>query len=154
MSESGVSDIERLWNWIYRSTQNRLQIKSFKFRVVLCRIRLFPTLISKLKWLGSVLPFTVMSIFNIFRANLTLNPTCTVNPICSANPTCTVNLDPNLRRQFVSFYIEVARKTCTYLRFWSFNFYFSFRNSTRLYNSMLLTVTHIHLFRLHCSLSN
>ena len=29
---------------------------SFKFRVVLCRIRLFPTLSSKIKWLGSELP--------------------------------------------------------------------------------------------------
>ena len=29
---------------------------SFKFRVVLYRIRLFPTLISKIKWLGSKLP--------------------------------------------------------------------------------------------------
>ena len=28
----------------------------FKFRVVLCRIRFFPTLISKIKWLGSGLP--------------------------------------------------------------------------------------------------
>ena len=28
----------------------------FKFRVVLCRIRLFPTLISKIKWLWSELP--------------------------------------------------------------------------------------------------
>ena len=28
----------------------------FKFRVVLCRIRVFPTLISKIKWLGSGLP--------------------------------------------------------------------------------------------------
>ena len=28
----------------------------FKFRVVLCRIRLFPTLISKMKWLWSGLP--------------------------------------------------------------------------------------------------
>ena len=59
MSESGVSDIERLWNWIYRSTQNRLQIKSFEFRVVLCRIRLFPTLIWKIKWLGSGVPLNL-----------------------------------------------------------------------------------------------
>ena len=29
---------------------------SLKFRVVLCQIRLFPTLISKIKWLGSELP--------------------------------------------------------------------------------------------------
>jgi len=31
----------------------------FKFRVVLCRIHLFPTLISKIKWLGSEPPLTV-----------------------------------------------------------------------------------------------
>ena len=29
---------------------------SFKFRLVLCRIRLFPTLISRIKWLGYALP--------------------------------------------------------------------------------------------------
>ena len=57
MSESVGSDIERLWNWISRLTQNRLKIMSFKFRVVLCRIRLFPTLISKIKWYGSELPW-------------------------------------------------------------------------------------------------
>ena len=34
-------------------SQNRF---SFKFRVVLCRIRLFSTLILKIKWLGSGLP--------------------------------------------------------------------------------------------------
>ena len=53
MSETGGSDIKRLWNWIPRSTQNRLKIRSFKFTVVLYRIRLFPTLISKIKWLWS-----------------------------------------------------------------------------------------------------
>ena len=31
---------------------------SFKFRFVLCWIRLFPTLISKIKWLGYRLPIT------------------------------------------------------------------------------------------------
>ena len=36
-----------------KSTQNRLKMTSFKFRVGLCRIRLFPTLISKIKWLES-----------------------------------------------------------------------------------------------------
>ena len=36
---------------------DRLKIDwTFKFRVVLCRFRLFPTLISKRKWLGSELP--------------------------------------------------------------------------------------------------
>ena len=33
-------------------------MKTFNSRVVLCRIRLFPTLISKIKWLGSGLPLT------------------------------------------------------------------------------------------------
>ena len=35
--------------WISRSTPNRLKMTSFKFRVVLCRIRSLPTLISKIK---------------------------------------------------------------------------------------------------------
>jgi len=39
--------------WISRSTKIGWR---FKFRVVICRIRLFPTLISKIKWLGSGLP--------------------------------------------------------------------------------------------------
>ena len=56
MSERCGSDIERLWNLISRSTQNRLKMASFVFRVVLCRIRLFPTLISKIKWLWPELP--------------------------------------------------------------------------------------------------
>ena len=33
-------------------TRNRLKMASFTFRVVLCRIRLFPKLISKMKWLN------------------------------------------------------------------------------------------------------
>ena len=41
------------------STQNRLKMTSFTFRVVRCRIRLFPTLISRIKWLGSGLPLTM-----------------------------------------------------------------------------------------------
>ena len=59
MSESVVSDIERLWNGISRSTQNRLKMTSIKLRVVLFRIRLFPTLISKIKWLRSELPLSL-----------------------------------------------------------------------------------------------
>ena len=35
---------------------SRLRNSSFNFRVVLCRIRPFPTLISKIKWHGSELP--------------------------------------------------------------------------------------------------
>ena len=38
--------------WIFISTSNRFQISQFKFRVVLYRIRLFPTWISNIKWLG------------------------------------------------------------------------------------------------------
>ena len=59
MSERVGSDIKRLWNWISRLTQNRLKMTSFQFRVVLCRIRLLPTLISKIKWLGSGLPLKI-----------------------------------------------------------------------------------------------
>ena len=56
MSERVGYDIERLWNSIPWSTQNQLKMMLFKFSVVLCRIRLFPTLISKIKWLGFELP--------------------------------------------------------------------------------------------------
>jgi len=60
MSERSGSDLQRLWNWISWSPQNRLKMVSFrfirKFRVVLCRIRLFPTMISRVKWIGSELP--------------------------------------------------------------------------------------------------
>ena len=48
---------------------DRLKIDCrFKFRVVLCRIRLFPTLISKIKWLRSGLPLNIIS--KIFRQKL------------------------------------------------------------------------------------
>ena len=56
LSEWVGSDMERLWilndlifNWFWKITW-------FKFEVVLCRNRLFPTLISKIKWLVSELP--------------------------------------------------------------------------------------------------
>ena len=57
MSERVGSDIERLWIWIifYRFWVD-LKILSFYFPVVVCRIRLCPTLISKIKWLGSGVP--------------------------------------------------------------------------------------------------
>jgi len=58
MSERGGSDIKRLWNWVSRSSQNELKMTPFKFRVVQCRIRLYPTLTSK-KWLGSGLPLKI-----------------------------------------------------------------------------------------------
>ena len=44
------------WQLISLSTQNWLNMTSLKFRVVLCRIRPFPKLISKIKWPGSELP--------------------------------------------------------------------------------------------------
>ena len=59
MLERAGSDIERLWvlnDTIHisiddrLSSQNRLNMSSLKFRDVLCRIRLFPTLIPKMKW--------------------------------------------------------------------------------------------------------
>ena len=55
MSEGDGSEMERLLHWISRSTQNRLKMASFKFRLVLCRIRLFPILILKIRWLGTEL---------------------------------------------------------------------------------------------------
>ena len=39
-----------------QSIFSRSRNSSFNFRVVLCRFRLFPTLISKIIWLGSGLP--------------------------------------------------------------------------------------------------
>ena len=43
----------------------------FKFRVVICRIRLFPTLISKIKWLLSELPLRIiLSNFSSFPTAL------------------------------------------------------------------------------------
>ena len=71
MSERGGSDIERLWNWISRSIQNQFKMATCKFSVVPCRIRFFPTLISKIKWLGSGLPLTV--------ANITISATSPIS---------------------------------------------------------------------------
>ena len=58
MSERGGSDIERLWSLNLQSILSRSINSSFYFEVVVCRIRLFPTLISKIKWPGSGLPLT------------------------------------------------------------------------------------------------
>ena len=55
MSKRVGSDIQRHWNWISRSTPNRLKMTLCEFRVVLCRIRPFPTFISIIKWLWSEL---------------------------------------------------------------------------------------------------
>ena len=61
LSERVGSDKKRLWNWISRSTRNRLMMTLLKFIVVKCRIRLFPTLISEMKWLGSELPLKILN---------------------------------------------------------------------------------------------
>ena len=69
VSERVGSDIQRLWNWMmnfYISTKNRLKMVSFKFIVVLCRIRPFPTLISKIKWLWSELPLIWANIWRLW----------------------------------------------------------------------------------------
>ena len=66
MSEKVRSVIERLWNWsISRSTQNRLKMMSYKFRLVTCWIHLCPTFISKIKWLGSGVPLLKWSFLNL-----------------------------------------------------------------------------------------
>ena len=41
--------------------QLKINKKSFNLRVVLCRIRLFPTLISKIIWLWSELPLNLIN---------------------------------------------------------------------------------------------
>ena len=46
-------------NLNFKSVFSRSRNSSFNFRVVVCRIRLFPTLISKIKWLRSGLPLSV-----------------------------------------------------------------------------------------------
>ena len=53
--------------WISRSTQNRSKIMSFKFRVVLCRIRLSPTLFfkNKITWV-----WTTLKLFKKFSKTL------------------------------------------------------------------------------------
>ena len=50
------SDIERLRIWIVPSSIDFESIYKLNFKVVLCRIRLFPKLISKIKWLRSAKP--------------------------------------------------------------------------------------------------
>ena len=75
MSERVGSDIERLWNWIRTSTQNQLKIKSFKFRVVPCRIRFFPTLI----FYKMALVWTTLNVFRLERIALFLNANCEAN---------------------------------------------------------------------------
>ena len=49
------------WIWVknFKVDPNRLKMTPLKFRVVICRIRGFPTLISKIKWFGSGLPLIV-----------------------------------------------------------------------------------------------
>ena len=46
---------------------DRLKIDwTFKFRVVICRIRPFPTLISKMKWSGSELPLILIFSWKVY----------------------------------------------------------------------------------------
>ena len=64
MSERGGSDIERLWIWMISYLQSILSRRSsFNFRTVVCQIRPFTTLISKIKWIGSGLPLNEFNIF-------------------------------------------------------------------------------------------
>ena len=65
MSERGGSDIERLGMTSSSIDFESIQNSSFNLRVVACRIRLFPTLISKIKWPG-------LSLNNFFREFLPL----------------------------------------------------------------------------------
>ena len=69
MSKRGGSDIQRLRNWISRSTQNQLKMAGSLVRVVQCRIRLFPTLISKIKRFGLNNPL----VLNYRRIRMTRN---------------------------------------------------------------------------------
>ena len=50
----------------FQSVFSQPRNSSFNFRVVLCRIRLFPTLISKIEWLGSGLPLKVLEVLDEF----------------------------------------------------------------------------------------
>ena len=75
ISERGGSDMERFWILNDIILNQFCKFTSFKFGVVLCRIRPFPTLISKIKWLGSELPLNMimigyMSIKVIYRQKL------------------------------------------------------------------------------------
>ena len=51
---------------VHRDLKVRILL-SFKFRVVQCRIRRSPILISKMKWPGSELPLNFMVPYFIFR---------------------------------------------------------------------------------------
>ena len=62
MSEIVGSNIEWLWIWIIQSILGWSKNSSFYFRVVVCRNRLFPTMISKIKWLGCGLPLRFRSV--------------------------------------------------------------------------------------------
>ena len=54
------SDKERLWIWNDIFFNQFWKLTSFKSGAVLCRTRLFPRLISKLKWLGYKLPLKIV----------------------------------------------------------------------------------------------
>ena len=65
MSERVGSDIERLWIWMKVSFRIDTRWRHSKFRVVLSRIRLSPTLFSKINWLSSGLPLKFILVFLI-----------------------------------------------------------------------------------------
>ena len=70
MTERVGSDTQRLWT---SSSIDFELIQKFNCTVVLCRIRPFPTLISKMKWLRSRLPLNINSFSLCYSVILTLN---------------------------------------------------------------------------------
>ena len=58
ISEKVGFDIKRLLMTPFANGFESIQ--KFNFSVVLCRIQPFPTLISKIKWLGSELPLSIL----------------------------------------------------------------------------------------------
>ena len=68
MSGRGGSGIERLWIWMTSFSINFSWFRNsfFNFSVFVYRIRRFPTLTSKIKWLGFELPLTVAADFGHF----------------------------------------------------------------------------------------
>ena len=67
MSETLGTDIERLWNWMMNFKIDSKSIEESNSESLYFWIRLFPTLISKIKWPG-------ISLNNFFREFLPLCP--------------------------------------------------------------------------------
>ena len=74
MSEKVGSDIGRFWIWFNRFWVDGILSNSSKSRVVLCRIRLFPPLISKIKWLWSELPLEYRTKWSVELVLFTVFP--------------------------------------------------------------------------------